>query len=365
MHLLAAFLCLFLVSFDVAGQPVEPRLAQPDNPLRVSLPEAAFNTANVFESVASRVKRFSASQNPNTDREEWLKNRDAFLKDIPTDYWQEFAYAHSLGQAQALKQEIDKETSDYELRKRAGERGIAITVIVTLIDFPLLWTLLVAVRARNSVKVVLAVLAGTFFIRLIAWPFALSRPIPEDMFVALWAQATFGLYLHRVLAFSKARPLFDSPIAFNLPHTLTGIRLFFWEWASRTIGLLNRWARRLDKCTLPLLVLLPFAFFSLHFINIFFVLYALSWGLYLFGFVVPLLVLEWIARFVFSAIKSGIHERIAEVAKGKLSELNQEYTEKQVPRKAKDWLRSGFEYRGVCDAHDHTKQSPEAFNGEK
>lgn len=343
MRLLTALLCVFLCATEVAAQPIDATTSAPKEQNKTSLLEAAFNTANAFESVASRIQRFSVPHDPNWTRQELLSHWDELTKDLATGYWQEFSYAARLDHARTIKQEIIKETGDYELRRHAGERGLAATLAVTLIDLPLLWTLFVALRVRNSIKAVLACLVGTMIIRLIAWPFALSRPIPEDMLTAIWAQATMGLYLHRFLAFVKSRPLFEAPVAFNLLHRLMGVRPFLWGWAVRTIGLVNRWARRLDKCTLPLLALLPLAVFSFHFFSAFFALYAVVWGIYLFGFVLPLLVLEWTARFGFSAFKAGVHEKLTQAATCKLSELNQEVTEKQVSRKAKDWLKRGFE----------------------
>lgn len=342
MRLLTALLCVFLCVAEVAAQPIDATPSAPKEQNKTSLLEAAFNTANTFESVASRIQRLSMPRDPNWTQQELLNHRDELTEGLATEYWQEFSYAASLDHARTIKQEIIKETGDYELRRHAGECGLAATLAVTLIDLPLLWTLFVALRVRSSIKAVLACIVGTMIIRLIAWPFALSRPIPEDMLTAIWAQATMGLCLHRFLAFVKSRPLFEAPVAFNLPHRLMGVRPFLWGWAVRTIGLVNRWARRLDKCTLSLLALLPLAVFSFHFFNAFFALYAVVWGIYLFGFVLPLLVLEWIARFAFSAFKADLHGKMARSGTAALAEFECSLHEEGIPKNIKHWVSSGF-----------------------
>lgn len=251
---------------------------------------------------------FKASDHP-----ELLAELDPFQQAVVSK-------ATSLRMANTIRGHIIQQDKDINILNHTGGLGKAAACLASLVDFSIFFTIFFAIRIRSTPVSLLLIVALMFCYG------AIFLPDPLHSY-AILAHASFGLYLHRLIAFWKQRPLFMGCLNLDFFYKKTAISPVSWKWSDRVLSLLNCKVRTLDKiafCFLAFLVIWPPIVVG----------HLIVWSVYLFGFAVPLLLLEAAARFIFSLYKSGSIHKNLYVARLK--------TKEKMEGELLPWIANGF-----------------------
>jgi len=214
-------------------------------------------------------------------------------------------------------------------------------VLATLFDIPLIFTLCAALLCRN-IAIVLLVIAA-FVISVYLFLGTSLSAFDESLFIMMIPQLFVGLYLHRAKAFLLRRPLITKIYSVPFLYRKLSVPLLEWNWTERSMSLINRLARWLDVVTLPLFFLVSLLIMSdgeewLAMMAV----YVGLWAIFLVFGALPLAVVESAGRFISALSKTDRPKEMTDAAKDELIKLRDNLAERDIPNRAKSWLKDGF-----------------------
>lgn len=215
-------------------------------------------------------------------------------------------------------------------------------VLASAFDIPLLLTIPIAATVRNvSVAVCLMIVANIIFELVIADPLNLYSHLE----LAVMSQVSVGLFVHRAIALWRKRSLVETSVKENFIYRKLAVAPLDWGWRMRMENFINGLTRKIDFVSLPLVLLIIIFSFAVQGFGGFLLasgMYSLTWFLYLSFFILPLMLLEELSRLIFSLSKTTRPKEMSDIALAEISKLRGNLAERDIPGKAKDWIKGGF-----------------------
>lgn len=237
-------------------------------------------------------------------------------------------------------------SGDNSVYENMTEDVMGALILATALDIPLLFTIPLAVFVRNlSAAVALIIVANIIFGLVVTDPLNLNSTLE----IAVMSQVCVGLFIHRAIALWKKKPLVETAVQENFIYRKLAVPPLDWGWRLRVQNFINWLTQKLDMVSLPIVLLIitvSFAVQDLGGIAFAAMLYSVVWFLYLTFLVLPVLLVEQVARLVFSLSKTERPKEMGNIALAELSKLGSNLAERDIPGKAKGWIKDGFTVPG-------------------